>query len=158
MVRLQPDQKIFVVQQLACRETPTEVVKLVKEQFGLEMTKQAIEAYDPYKWAGKDLSADLKAEFDQTRKWFDETIEAIPVASKAYRLKLLQKIIDTAGGNSDLKMRASEQAAKELGGLYTNRKEITGAGGGPIQQESTTTIVATEEQMRQAIGALDDKY
>ncbi|MGB8810365.1 MAG: hypothetical protein WCD17_13485, partial [Acinetobacter calcoaceticus] len=51
-----------------------------------------------------------------------------------------------------------EQAAKEVGGLYTNRKEITGAGGGPLQSENITYVTATDEQVRQAIDELENEY
>ena len=51
-----------------------------------------------------------------------------------------------------------EQAAKEVGGLYTNRKEITGADGGPLQSESVTYVTATDEQVRQAIDELESEY
>ena len=54
-------------------------------------------------------------------------------------------------------MTALNKVAEHLG-MFKQQVEHTGPNGGPIQQESTTTIVATEEQMRQAIGALDDKY
>ena len=51
-----------------------------------------------------------------------------------------------------------EQAAKEMGNQYTNKQEITGAGGGPIQNENTVVVTATDEQVRQAINELESEY
>lgn len=128
MEHLSYEQKYFIVQQLACRETPTEVARSVKEEFGITITRQAVQAYDPTKWAGRDLSAELKQLFEETRKQFDADIDAIPIANKAYRLLVLQKIIDSPAVGPVVKMQAVEQAEKMLGGLYTNKRDITSNG------------------------------
>ena len=38
-----------------------------------------------------------------------------------------------------------EQAAKESGGAFTNRRELTGARGGPIQAATQMTTMTPEE-------------
>lgn len=158
MAQLKKEVKLFIVRSLAVFNTPTETVKAVNDEFNIKVTRQQCEKYDPTKRAGVDLSADLKAEFEATRKEFLDTPKNIPISNMAYRQARRQLLINAnAGKNPMLELEILEQAAKEDGGAYTNRKELTGLNGAPIQQE-TTTIVATEEQMRQAIGALDGKY
>ena len=51
-----------------------------------------------------------------------------------------------------------KQAAQDLGGQFTNKQEITGAGGGPLQSENVTPVTATDEQIRQAINELESEY
>lgn len=69
----------------------------------------------------------------------NDNLSAIPIANIAYRLKRLQRFIDHEQFKENPVIVPSllEQAAKEVGGLYTNRKEITGAGGGPVKTETT---------------------
>ena len=136
MATLNKREKIFIVRLLAEFNTPTETVALVKEEFKKEVTRQQVEGYDPTKRAGRNLSAELKAEFEATRKSFVDQPLNIPVANQVVRLQHLQRIIDRAGKNTGLIMEALEQVAKEMGGLYTNRKELTGAGGQPLQVQA----------------------
>lgn len=90
----------------------------------------------------------------------NDNLSSIPIANIAYRLMRLQKFIDLAQfkENPVIVPSLMEQAAKEVGGLYTNRKEITGAGGGPLQSENVTQVVATPEQIRQVLDELKGKY
>ncbi|EXD22356.1 hypothetical protein K035_2034 [Acinetobacter baumannii 42057_4] len=90
----------------------------------------------------------------------NDNLSAIPIANIAYRLKRLQRFIDLEQfkENPVIVPSLMEQAAKEVGGLYTNRKEITGAGGGPLQSENITQVVATPEQIRQGLDELKGKY
>ena len=48
--------------------------------------------------------------------------------------------------------RAGQDLSAEL------KTELTGAGGGPIQQENTTTVIATPDQIRDTMRKLDDTY
>lgn len=139
MARLNKRVKLFIVRSLAMFDTPTETAKAVQEEFGIQVTKQQCEAYDPTKRTGQDLSEEFKKEFYRVREDINKNIKAIPIANIAYRLMRLQRLVDHEQykENPVLLPAFLEQAAKEVGGLYTNRKEITGAGGGAIQTEST---------------------
>jgi hypothetical protein len=95
----------------------------VETEFGLKMSRQAIEAYDPSKVAGKDLSKSLRERFAKVRGSFRTDLDDIPIASKAVRLRwiermarFLEKIGNVLGAAQLL-----EQAAKEVGGVYTGR-------------------------------------
>ncbi|MCG5226780.1 DUF2280 domain-containing protein [Acinetobacter pittii] len=160
MARLNKRVKLYIVRSLATYETPTETARGVQEEFGIEVTKQQCEAYDPTKKTGQDLSEEFKKEFYRVRKEMNENLSAIPIANIAYRLKRLQRFIDHEQfkDNPVLVPSLMEQAAKEVGGLYTNRKELTGAGGGPLQSENITYVTASDEQVRQAIDELENEY
>lgn len=160
MARLNKRVKLYIVRSLATYETPSETARGVQEEFGINVTKQQCEAYDPTKKTGQDLSEELKEEFYRVRKEMNNNLSAIPIANIAYRLKRLQRFIDHEQfkDNPVLVPSLMEQAAKEVGGLYTSRKEITGAGGGPLQSENITYVTATDEQVRQAIDELENEY
>ncbi|MBN0588295.1 DUF2280 domain-containing protein, partial [Pseudomonas aeruginosa] len=65
-----------------------------------------------------------------------------PIANKAYRLRVLQRMSTTAEGMKNLGMTAQllEQAAKEVGDAYSNKQkvELTGKDGGPLNQVTYT--------------------
>lgn len=154
MARINKKVKLFIVRSLAEFETTTETAKAVKEIFGVDVTQQQCEAYDPTKKIGKDLSQDLRDKFFEYRRIANEELEAIPVANKRYRLQLLQNLIDAFPNNPVLTPKWAEQAAKEMGGQFTNRQEITGKNGGPI--ESVNTNVPTEDYLKAREKVLDD--
>lgn len=134
MAQLKKEVKLFIVRSLAVFNTPSETAEAVYQEFEVKITKQNCEKYDPTKRAGQNLSAELKAEFEATRKQFLENPQHIPIANLAYRLQLMQRVINGAGKNSVLILKTLEQAAKDEGGAFTNRKEITGADGKPLEQ------------------------
>ena len=49
--KLTREQKIYVVRRLAAYDGPAEIARDLKRQFGVEITRQAIEQYDPTKGA-----------------------------------------------------------------------------------------------------------
>jgi hypothetical protein len=133
--------KRSIVQRLARFDTPSEVVKAVKEDFGLDLTRQRVSYYDPGTKAGAALDPDLKALFDETRKAFLEELDTIPIANKAVRLRHLQKQLEFFSGKNaaGIVMALCEAAAKEVGGAFTNKlkHEHTGKDGGPIRTVAT---------------------
>jgi hypothetical protein len=158
MATLNKKQKIFIVRSLAVFNTPQETVLLVKEEFDLEVSRQQVETYDPTKRAGKDLSTELKDEFELTRKDFLDTPQNIPIANLSVRLQRLENQYQKHGKNRVAALSILKQAAEDVGGKYTNKTELTGAGGGPLQSENITYVTATDEQVRQAIDELENEY
>ncbi|ELY5205712.1 DUF2280 domain-containing protein, partial [Yersinia enterocolitica] len=49
MAALKPEVKAFIVQALACYDTPSQVVAQVKQEFSLTLTLQQVSSYDPTK-------------------------------------------------------------------------------------------------------------
>ena len=135
MAALKEPVKMFIVQSLACFETPQQVVEAVKQEYKIEITRQQVALYDPTKVAGRNLSKKLKDLFERTRKDFRENVEDIAIANKAFRLSELQKMYDDSGRNKRAKQNLLKQAFQETDARIT-KQEITGKDGGPIQQES----------------------
>lgn len=158
MAALRKEVKLYIVRSLAVFNTPQETVELVNEEFKVKISRQQCERYDPTKRAGKDLSQELKEEFEHTRNEFLEKPLNIPIANLAVRLQRLEKQYSVHAKNPLFSLKVLEQAAKDMGGQFTNKTEVTGAGGGPLQSEHVTQIVATPEQIKQVLNELQGKY
>ena len=135
MAELKEPVKIFIVQSLACFDTPQQVADAVQQRFGIEIDRRQCEGYDPTKFSGRNLGKKLKDLFERSRKEFRENIEDIAIANKAFRLKELQGMYDDSGENKRLKQNLLKQAFQETDGRVT-RQEHTGANGGAIKTEN----------------------
>lgn len=126
MAILNNEVKSFIVQALACFDTPSQVVESVKNEFGLALSRQQVESHDPTKVNGKGLAKKWEILFHDTRKRFREDTAAIPIANRAFRLRALHRMAEKAESmrNLSLAMQLHEQAAKESGDMYTNRQKL----------------------------------
>ncbi|HBQ2915493.1 TPA: DUF2280 domain-containing protein [Klebsiella pneumoniae] len=142
MAALKPEVRAFIVQELACFDTPSQIVDSVQKEFKVQVTRQQVASHDPTKVAGKGLAQKWVDLFNHTRDRFLNEISDIPIANKAYRLRILQRMSTTAEGMKNLGMTAQllEQAAKEVGDAYSNKQkvELTGKDGGPLNQVTYT--------------------
>lgn len=158
MAALKPDVKAFIIQSLACFDTPTLVVESVQKEFGLKITRQQVESHDPTKVSGKSLAKKWVDLFYTTRERFKTEISDIPIANKAYRLRVLDRMATRTETmkNYALVAQIVEQAAKECGDAYTNRQKVehTGKDGGPI--ESATLTKDEYKQARREMLEDDD--
>ena len=153
MAALKEPVKIFIVQSLACFDTPQQVADAVQQRFGIEIDRRQCEGYDPTKFSGRNLSKKLKDLFTRTRKDFRANIEDIAIANKAFRLKELQGMYDDSGKNKRLKQNLLKQAFQETDGRVT-KQEITGKDGKPI--ETVNSNVSTESYLTAREQALND--
>lgn len=126
MAALKPDVKAFIIQSLACYDTPSQVVEAVQKEFGINITRQQAESHDPTKASGKTLAKKWVEMFNETRERFQNEISDIPIANKAYRLRVLDRMATNAEKMKNYGMTSQliEQAAKEMGDAYTNRQKI----------------------------------
>ncbi|BGD56157.1 TPA: DUF2280 domain-containing protein [Pseudomonas aeruginosa] len=124
MAVLSSEVKAFIVQALACFDTPAQVAASVREEFGIEVSRQQCESHDPTKSAGRDLAKRWRTLFEDTRARFREETAEIPIANRAYRLRALGRMAEKVEGmrNYGLALQILEQAAKEVGDVYVNRK------------------------------------
>jgi hypothetical protein len=115
---LTDEVKTFIVKGLARYETPTRVAASVKANFGIEIDRRQVFAYDP---AGSRPPAkrwiDLHA---ATRAKFTRAVAEIGVAQKVVRLRMLDRFANRAdeAGQMERACRILDQAAKECGGFY----------------------------------------
>ncbi|WP_312990901.1 DUF2280 domain-containing protein [Atlantibacter hermannii] len=148
MAALKNDVKAYIVQALACFDTPSQVVESVQAEFQVKITRQQVEAYDPTKASGKALASRWVEMFNATRTRFQKEIADIPIANKAYRLRVLQRMSMTAENMKNIGMTAQllEQAAKEVGEAYSNKQKVehTSPDGSMSPRPTTIRLVGVE--------------
>lgn len=128
MQKLNGEQKAFIVRALACFMVPSEIVGAVKEQFGVEISRQQAQSFDPTKAGGARLGQPLRDLFAATREEYIGSTYNIGLSHLAYRLTKLSDLLDRAeeSGNYALCLKILEMAAKEMGGWYVRRRDAGG--------------------------------
>ncbi|MBX8528544.1 DUF2280 domain-containing protein [Pseudomonas cichorii] len=124
MAALSSEVKAFIVQALACFDTPSQVAEAVKREFNIEVSRQQVESHDPTKRCSKTLAKRWVDMFNEARKRFREETLDIPIANRAYRLRALGRMAEKAENMKNMALTAQllEQAAKEVGDVYVNRR------------------------------------
>ena len=121
MRRLSETVKRRIVEHLACYWSPGEVVELIAKEFAVEVTPRQVRAYDPtsFQCVAAPRLLDLHK---ATRTRFEREVAEIAIAHRAFRLRQLEKLYLAAEkqGNITLAANMLEQAAKEVGGMFTN--------------------------------------
>jgi hypothetical protein len=115
---LTDEVKTFIVKGLARYETPTRVAASVKTNFGIEIDRRQVFAYDP---AGSRKPAkrwiDLHA---ATRAKFMQATAEVGIAQRVVRLRMLDRFANRAEEANQMERACHvlDQAAKECGGFY----------------------------------------
>jgi len=122
------------------------VVTAVTNEIGVVVSRQQVQCCDPEKAAGSALSKRWSDLFFATREAFLHDAAAIPIGHRSFRLRGLQRMYEQASerGKAALAAALLEQAAKEVGGIFTNRRELSGPAGGPIRAESVHSLSDAE--------------
>lgn len=122
--KLSDAQQTAVVQRIAMFDAPQQVVDFIKEEYGIDMTRQAVQYYDPT--VGDKPAQKWCAIFEATRAAFLKTTADIPIANRSVRLRRLERMALAAERlrNYALAAQLHEQAAKEVGDVYTNRTKV----------------------------------
>lgn len=156
MAALKPEVKAFIVQQLACFDTPSQIVEAVQNEFSIQITRQHVASHDPTKAAGVSLAKKWVDLFHSTRARFQSDISDIPIANKAYRLRVLDRMMGNAEKMRNIALAAEiiEQAAKECGDAYSNKHkfEHSGPNGGAME-----VMNYTPEHYAAAKKVIEDK-
>lgn len=129
MAKLSEEAKAFVVDRLAMYDTPSTVAAAVKEHFGIEVPRQQVETYDARR-PGKKPAAKWVRRFEATRAQYREQVDDIGIAHRAVRMRRLERMANRAEerGNLPLAAQLLEQAAKEMGESYSNKRSIEHSG------------------------------
>jgi hypothetical protein len=140
MAKLTEAQQRFIVQRLAYYDKPSTIVADVKEEFGIVVSRQQVHNYHP---EHGQPSKKWREAFDAHRAAFDREEVQEPLAQRGVRVRLLARMLHRAEerGNVVLAASLAKQIAEEMGGAYTNRREITGKNGGPIAAGVTVRFV-----------------
>ena len=149
MADLPQEAKLYIVQALARFSSPAEVVVLVRDDFGIETTIQQVRTYNP-EHPKYEAGEKWRPIFEAVRKAYLEDVSSIPIASQAFRLNALQKNYDRAmkHGNVVLANATLEQAAKEVGGVLTNARNVS------VQQTAGGFRDLTSEERRMAVAEM----
>lgn len=145
MAALRKEVKLFIVRSLAVFNTPTETVDLVHLEYGVQVTKQQCEKYDPTKRSGQSLSEEFKKEFELVRQDFLDKPLNIPIANLSVRLQRLENQYIKHGKNRVAALSILKQAAEDVGGKYTNKQEVDHSGSLEIQSLSDLMDELSEE-------------
>lgn len=126
--KLNDAARAYVVTALAAWDAPSVVAEAVRKEYGIQITPQSIEGYDPTKRAGAKLAEKWKALFYEARKQITEATAEIGISHKAVRLRALERMAQKAEkqGNIALAANLLEQAAKEMGNAFTNTRVLQG--------------------------------
>lgn len=142
--KLTDDIRAFIVAQLAAYESPGDVAALVRQEYGIEVSRQTCESYDPNKFAGRNLAKKWVALYQKARRDYMERTDDIPTANKAVRLRLLDEAARKAkrSGNHVLMASLLEQIAKEAGDAFSSKRTVavTNAEGGALAVEHTGEV------------------
>lgn len=142
MATLSDKVKAFIVQGLATYQSPTQVSELVKNEFGIEVSRQQVATYDPTKHTGQNCAKKWKELFFETRKQYQTDYSHVAISTKTYRLEMLQAMIEKAfkSGNMVLTADLLEQAANEVGGKYTNQSKVDTTSNGNTVGNNNTMV------------------
>lgn len=124
MAALTPQIKTYIVQALACFDTPSEIAEAVRAQYGLAVSRQQVEMHEPTKRCSKGLGKRWVVLCEDTRRAFREAVADIPLANRAYRLRVFSRLLvkAEAAGNLNLALTLLDQAAREMGSELRRRQ------------------------------------
>lgn len=120
MATLKTEVKAFIIQAIACYDTPTQVAESVLKEFGIKITRQQVDQNDPTKVSSKGMAKKWVELFTATRERFQTEIASIPIANKAYRLRVLDRMVTKTESMKNFALTANliEQASKECGDAF----------------------------------------
>jgi hypothetical protein len=146
---LTDDQKSFIVKGFARFESGPEICRAFKEKYGVELpTPRAAQ----YNCGGPSFKGAQKWQelFIATRRHFLDSAEDIGITNKTFRLQSLHKLHAVAMDKRNVKMACEilEQAAKEMGEVFTNKREIKS------DVRSLTATMTTDELRNEILADL----
>lgn len=145
MADLKPLEKRFLVERLAVYTSIADTIEAFEKEFPKRPApdRKQVSEYGLDKSRNREKRGeDLVKLWDETRKAYLEETKDIPIAFAGWRLRELQDLYETEkkGGYRKSAKATLEQAAKERGGLYTNRHELTGKDGAPLPAPPPTVV------------------
>ena len=131
--QLTEEHRTWLVTAYACYGRRCEVLRDFRDTFGFEIDKFYAYKYDLSGFDEAKAKATGRAKwlplFRKVRAEFEASIGDIPIASATYRVKKIDQMFEIAFEKRNYKSAALllEQAAKEIGGMYTNRRVMAGS-------------------------------
>jgi hypothetical protein len=124
-VRLTPAQQEEIVILLARGMGASKVKEYVWSTHRINLSIQAVLAYDVSKPSFRNAER-WRPIFEAARNSFLDNVGAVPIAHPAFRLNLLNDaaLVARERGNFALMAQLLEQAAREVGGMFTKVRAI----------------------------------
>jgi hypothetical protein len=125
MAELSDDDKMTIVQQIACFRGYAEVVAFMRAEHSVETDVQQVRTYDPTN-PRFEAGEKWRPIFEATRKAYIEDVSAVPIANQGFRLNELHRLYVEALKAKNRKLAADlmRQAAEEVGGALTNQRRV----------------------------------
>jgi hypothetical protein len=125
MADLDDNQKLRLVLALARFESHTDVSRMMREEYDLDVPIRQVGGYDPTKGYFDAGQRWLKVWEEERQRHLTE-VRDIPIANQGFRLQELQRSFDKAAktGNRVLANQTLRQAAEEVGGALTNERNV----------------------------------
>lgn len=125
MAELTSEQQLFLIRELASFTGPSVAAALFKDEYGLKITRQAVQHYNAPR--SPKLDAELAAAFWKIREDVLSGATKIGIANKTARLRRLERLADQAEEQGALSLCAdiTKQAAQEVGEVFTNKRQVT---------------------------------
>ncbi len=161
--KLDETHRTWLVTRWAAFARPLELLRDFTEEFGFTITASLARKYD---LSGLDEAAAKKRGmakwlplFTETRETFRASVQDIPIANAAYRVRKLDEMFDIAFEKKNWKTAAQllEQAAKETGGMFTNKREIDGTMKHTVEEvpDEIKAVSLAERLRAQVIAAVN---
>lgn len=150
MAELTEDVKRYIVQALACFDSPKTISEAVLEEFGVDVPRMQVAKYDPTKVAGSNLSKKWRDLFAATREEWRKGLTEVPIANRVFRLRVLDRLAAKAERMKNMGLTAAllEQAAKEVGDAYVNKGRASGGAGGEGDEPPPTQVIRSVKSAR----------
>lgn len=113
----------FIVTCLAHFYTTDEVLDRFALEFGKHIDRKTCNKLNPQLKSSRNLDSKWVDLFHVERAGYVEQEQHIPIANRAVRLRRYEEEYHDAE-DTNTRLKILEQAAKEVGGLYTNKTEI----------------------------------
>lgn len=135
MAKITPQAKADIMRWLAQGQKYEQILKGLEARHGITVVRQALEYYNPASPKSKRLSKHLREIYETARQLYLSDLTAIPESHKAVRVRMLAEMANDSMTRKNYRVAADllEQIAKETGNVFSNRHEVTGPKGQPIQ-------------------------
>jgi len=159
MATLTEPEKQFIVEKLAQFCGHAEVARQLEAEFGVVVDRWQIRTYDPThpKFAGGEK---LSEQFWARRKAYETVIEDVPIAHQAYRLNMLQQMLDEvrAKGNIPFALKILKQASVEVAKTGIDCADAYEAGRRSVLREMSSNMrqMLVAEMLRESLLAKED--
>lgn len=147
MSDLSHEAKVRLITLMAQFCGPSEAAKIVSDEYGVTIDRRTAWKYDASK-KGCSVSARYRRMFQEIRERWLNDMATIPISHQGHRLRLLDRLAIKLESEGDYggALKAIEQAAKEVGGIFTNERKA-------LVTASVRTVQTTAAEARAELAA-----